>query len=264
MTSEADRERLRVTFDRAAELYDRARPSYPDELFDDLVRVTGVRAGDRVVEIGCATGKATVGLVARGLQVTCVELGQHLADVARRNLGDAVEIITGAFEDVALPTGAFDLVAAATSWHWVDPAIRVRRTAELLRPGGHVATWGAGHVLPDGGDPFFAEIQEIYDEIGEGLPPGVTGPRPHEVADDAAELDASRLFEVVVVKRYDWEIVYDAESYIDLLDTFSGHIAMEEWQRDRLYGEIRRRLALRPDGLLRRHWGGALTIARKR
>jgi hypothetical protein len=38
---------------------------------------------------------------------------------------------------------------------------------------------------------------------------------------------------------------------------------MEPWQRDRLYGEIRRRLALRPDGLVRRHWGTVLNVARK-
>jgi hypothetical protein len=54
---------------------------------------------------------------------------------------------------------------------------------------------------------------------------------------------------------------YDAEGYIDLLETFSGHIAMRPWQRERLYAEIRRRLAERPDGLLRRHWGAALHVA---
>lgn len=62
---------------------------------------------------------------------------------------------------------------------------------------------------------------------------------------------------------FDWEIRYTAESYIRLLDTFSGHIAMADWQRDRLYGEIRRRLADRPDGELRRHWGAMLHVARK-
>lgn len=57
---------------------------------------------------------------------------------------------------------------------------------------------------------------------------------------------------------------YDAEGYIDLLNTFSGHIAMQDWQRDRLYGEIHRRLGNRPGGRLRRHWGGVLHVARRR
>ncbi len=38
---------------------------------------------------------------------------------------------------------------------------------------------------------------------------------------------------------------------------------MAPWQRDRLYAEIRRRLAARPDGRLRRHWGAVLHLARR-
>ena len=56
----------------------------------------------------------------------------------------------------------------------------------------------------------------------------------------------------------------DADGYLGLLDTFSGHIAMAPWQRDRLYGEIRRRLDARPDGRLRRQWGTVLHVARRR
>ena len=74
---------------------------------------------------------------------------------------------------------------------------------------------------------------------------------------------SSGLFEVVESRQYDWETTHDAESYIELLGTFSGHIAMADWQRERLYGEIRRRLAEREEGQLRRHWGGVLQIARR-
>ena len=69
---------------------------------------------------------------------------------------------------------------------------------------------------------------------------------------------------MVHVRHFDWEQVYDAEGYIELLNTFSGHIAMQAWQRDRLYGEIRRRLAARPDRSLRRHFGAVLHVARRR
>ena len=71
------------------------------------------------------------------------------------------------------------------------------------------------------------------------------------------------LFVDVDVVHLDWEIVYDADSYIALLDTFSGHIALDREQRNHLDAEIRRRLTDRPDGLLRRHWGAALRLARR-
>jgi hypothetical protein len=119
------------------------------------------------------------------------------------------------------------------------------------------------HVFPDNGDPFFSEIQDVYDEIGEGQPPGATRPRPGELPDDRNEIERSGLFEIVVVRHFDWQISYDASEYLRLLDTFSGHIAMKPWQRDRLYGEIRRRLRQRADGRLHRHWGAVLHVVRR-
>ena len=156
-----------------------------------------------------------------------------------------------------------DATVAQAIEHWIDPAVRYRRAWELLRPGGHLAFWSATHVFPDDGDPFFAEIQDIYDEIGETLPPGASRPRPGALPDDRAEIEDSGLFYDVVTRHFDWEISYTADEYLRLLDTFSGHIAMHPWQRDRLYSEIRRRLAQRPDGRLRRGWGAVLHVARR-
>lgn len=265
MSGDHERERLAGTFDRAAELYQQARPEYPSELYDHLVRITGLSAEARLLEVGCATGKATLPLAQRGFRITCVEPGAALAAAARANLADFdVEVVEARFEDW-IPAGEpFALVFAATAWHWVDPAVRYRRAADALEPRGYLALWGAGHVIPYGGDPFFEELQEVYDEISESRPADVTLPRPQELDDDREEIEASGLFQVIDIRQYDWETVYDAEGYIDLLNTFSGHIAMQDWQRDRLYGEIRRRLAQRPDGRVRRHWGGVLQVARRR
>lgn len=178
--------------------------------------------------------------------------------MARRNLASfpGVEVVESTFEDMD-PSGhgPFDLVFAATVWHWLDPAVCYRRAWELLRPGGHVAFWGAAHVFPEGGDPLFTDFQQVYDEIGEGLPQGATYPRPGELPDEREDIEASGLFETVVVRHFDWEVTYDADGYVGLLDTFSGRIAMEPWQRRCLYSKIRRRLDQRADGLLRRGWG---------
>jgi SAM-dependent methyltransferase len=262
--TEEEREQLRRTFDQAAEQYDRVRPDYPEALFDDLVTLAALKPGDHLVEVGCATGKATRPLARRGFRITCVELGAGLAAVARQNLaGFEVEIVRGQFEEWQ-PDEPASLVYAATAWHWIDPAVRYQRARQALRPGGHLAFWEATHVFADGGDPFLDEIQDIYDEIGEGQPPGWVSPRAGELPDDRAGIEASGLFEVTGVRQYDWERVYSAEEYIGLLSTFSGHIAMAEWKRQRLYGEIRRRLSLRRDHSVRRHWGAVLQVARRK
>jgi SAM-dependent methyltransferase len=258
------REQLRQTFDEAAERYDRARPEYPEVLFDELVALTGLVPGDHLIEVGCATGKATRPMARRGFRITCVELGPELAAVARQNLaGSEVEVVHGAFEEWQ-PAEPARLVYAATAWHWIDPAVRYQRAWQALGPGGHLAFWEATHVFADGGDPFFEEIQDIYEEIGEGLPPGWVSPRAGELPDDRAGIEASGLFEVTGIRQYDWERVYSAEEYIELLSTFSGHIAMAEWKSQRLFGEVRRRLALRRDHSLRRHWGAVLQVAQRK
>jgi SAM-dependent methyltransferase len=261
-----DSARLRRTFDSVAERYQEARPEYPAELFDTLVEVAGLRVGDRLLEIGCASGKATLPLARRGFGITCVELGPGLVAAARANLAGfaGVEVIEAAFETWA-PSGGerFDLVFAATAWHWVDSEVRYQQAWRLLRPGGHLAIWSATHVVPENGDPIFAELQHVYDEIGEGLPDDAVSPRPGELPDDRGEIERTGLFDVVAVRQFDWEVRYDADGYLRLLDTFSSHIAMQPWQRDRLYGEIRRRLAQRPDARLRRHWGAVLQVARR-
>jgi SAM-dependent methyltransferase len=220
-----------------------------------------------VLEIGCASGKATVPLARRGFPITCIEIGSALAAEARRNLAPFpdVQIVEADFETWQPQQGAaFALVFAATAWHWLDPALRYQKAWTLPRPSGHLAFWNATHVFPLGGDTFFHEIQDVYEEIGEGLPPGADWPRPGELPDDRAEIEASGLFDDVTVGHFDWETTYTADEYIRLLDTFSGHIAMARWKRNRLYSKIRRRLAERPGGRLRRHWGAVLHVARRR
>jgi SAM-dependent methyltransferase len=216
---DGDRERLRATFDVAAQLYDLARPSYPPELFDELVRLAELQPGARLLEIGCGTGKATIPLARRGFEITAVELGNELGGRARRNLAGfaGVEIVQSNFESWRPPAGAtYDLVFAATSWHWVDPMVRYRKAWELLRSGGHLAVWSASHVFPAGGDPFFGEIQNVYDAIGERLPPGSTYPRPGELPDWRDEIEAGGLFGDTKIRQFDWSVSYDAEGYINL------------------------------------------------
>jgi SAM-dependent methyltransferase len=299
----SERERLRGTFDAVAEEYQDARPEYPDALYEALISLTGVAAGvDELCEVGCASGKATLPLARRGFAISCVELGGALAAEARRNLAGfgrvrvdhadfeswtprqvehadfeswtPGQVERGDFESwtpgEAPGTvrddgfGGFGLLFAATAWHWIDPAVKYRKAWSLLRPGGHLAFWGAGHVVPEvGGDPFFAQIQDVYDEIGSGMPAGWVSPTPATLPDGRAEIEASGLFTDVAVRRFDWEIRYTADEYIRLLDTFSSHLSMAPWQRERLHGEIRRRLAVRPDGMLGRHWGAVLNVARR-
>src|SRR5918912_4072484 len=137
----ADRRRLRATFEEVPELYERARPLYPPELFDDLVTYAGLEAGSRVLEIGCGTGQATLPLAERGFDVVCVELGAGLADVAQRKLAEFANatVVNADFETWDAPPESFDAVVAFTAFHWIDTDVRYAKPARLLRRGGALA-----------------------------------------------------------------------------------------------------------------------------
>jgi SAM-dependent methyltransferase len=265
MGGEAPPQHLRCTFDGAAAIYHEARPAYPAKLFDDLIELADLKPGARLLEVGCGTGKATLPLASRGYAVVCVELGANLADQARANLADyPVEIDVAPFETWAGHDGSFDLVYAATAWRWIDPTVRYAKARALLRPAGHLAFWNAAHAFPADVDPFFADIQAVYDEIGESRT-GEWPPLPPDLTPaDTAEITATGLFEHVQVRRYVWEVRYTADEYIGLLDTFSGHIAMESHKREHLYAEVRRRIEARADQHVRRHWLAVLHVAKRR
>jgi SAM-dependent methyltransferase len=260
----ADRDELKRTFDQDAELYDKARPDYPEQLFDDLFALSGLERGAAVLELGCGTGQATRHLAQRGCSVVCIELGENLAAVARRKLKPfpRVEVVTSAFESWEPRGTLLDMVFAASSWHWLDPAVRYAKAARVLKPAGILAIVDNGHAFPDGFDPFFTEIQKCYEAIGEPhleWPP----PRPEQEPDRREEIERSGLFKVVGVKRCVWTVDYGADTYIDVLNTYSGHIAFEQWKRDQLYAEVRRLIAQRPERRIRKHHLSILHVCRR-
>jgi SAM-dependent methyltransferase len=258
-----DRERLRVTFDQVAELYDRARPRYPSALFDDLASLTGIGPGTRVLEIGPGTGQATVPLAERGCRVVAVELGGDLAAVARRNLArfPAVEVVTAAFEDWPLPAEPFDVVLAATAFHWIDPAVRVTKAAAALRPGGALATVTTEHVA-GGDESFFAEAQACYERWDPETPPGGAPLRPAtEIPSSSEELDRSHRFGPATFRRYEWERSYTTESYIEVLLTYSGHRSLEPTAQASLLDCIAHLIDTRHGGRITKRYLTELRVA---
>jgi SAM-dependent methyltransferase len=256
--------RQRTAFEEVPELYDRVRPAYPAPVFDDLMALAGLSAGSRVVEIGCGTGKATLPLAARGLRVTGVELGERLAAVARRNLAafPAVEVVAAEFESWRPRAADFDAVVAFTAFHWIDPERRYAKAAALLREGGALGVVGVHHVLPEGGDRFFVDVEADYRAI---LPDGEPWcpPRPDEVVGFRGEIEASGFFGSLVERRHLWEVTYKADDFVALLDTYSDHRALEEATRRSLFDRIRRRIEGRPDGRVRKTYVATLDVAKR-
>lgn len=261
MSSKQD---LRTTFNEVAEVYDRARPGYPQAMVDDLVRLAGLGPGSRVLEIGCGTGQLTASLAGHGVSLVGVELGSNLAAMARRNLArfPGVEVATAAFEEWPLPPEPFDLVVSATAFHWLDPAVRVQKSAAALRPGGTLAIIDTHHVA-GGDEQFFQDSQECYLRWDPNTSPGFRLPTSAQVTREREELDRSPLFESVTLRRYEWDQTYSAEAYSDLLRTYSDIRALGP-AGEALVECIARLIASRYGGHITKRYLTELRLARTR
>jgi SAM-dependent methyltransferase len=258
---DATRLDLRAGFDRAAEDYQRSRPVCPPELFDDLIDLAGLGAGDRVVEIGCGTGQATVPLAERGLAVTAVELGAGLAAVARRRLAGfpAVDVVVSSFEDWRPSGSPFAAAVAVNSLHWIEPALRYAKPHALLRPAGVLAVAGCLWARPAGAEPFWTEVQQDYAAVGfEGPPP----PPPDAIGPRHLPPDAP--FDEVVSRLYPFQVRYRAEDYLANLATQSGTYALGPARRDTFLDLVGRRLSSLGWPPLTATFVGYLIIGRRR
>jgi SAM-dependent methyltransferase len=233
-------------------------------LFVDLVDLAGLHPGARVLEIGCGTGQATVPLAERKFQITAIELGPNLAAVANQKLVRFanVAVIVTAFENWPLPPEPFDAVISATAFHWLDPAVRVTRAANALRPGGVLATIATHHI--DGGDTqFFIEVQDCYRRwFPESV--GIRLPKAAQIPQDSGELERSGRFEPATFRRYEWEQAYTAQEYVELLSTYSDHRALETTALEHLLECVRALMDNRYGGRVRKRYLNELRIARRR
>jgi len=217
-------------FDNVPEIYDRVRPAYPPELFGALFSYLGRGDGLRAVEIGPGTGKATRPLLERGIAVTAVEPGAKLAAFLSEQLGSEfprLDVVVAKFDEAELEAGAFDLVFAATSFHWLDKATRFQGCQDLLREGGTLAVVHTNQIESEADGGFFARVQPVYDRHQQN-DPRFAPPVEDELAPpEYDDLVASGLFDEVALHRYRWDQCYTSSEYADLMRSYSGTQAME-------------------------------------
>ncbi len=261
---EIDRDSFRATFDEDAPAYDATRPVAPGSVFDDLVERAGLRPGSSVLEIGPGTGQATRPLAERGLRVVALELGPRLAALARQNLRSfpTVEVVTTSYESWDPGSARFDAVFACNSFHWVDPALRLGKSAAVLRPGGHLIVMATPWVIPDEADRFWWDVQDDYAAIG-GQRVDPATKHPDRIGDVAPELRASGLFEEPTTQRHRFDVTFTADEYATNLSTQSGNKEFPPDARAELINRIRRRVR-DGGGTLTAHLLAVLTVARLR
>ncbi len=193
------------------------------------------------MEIGPGAGLATRRLLERGASpMVAVEPDPRLAAFLQDQHGPALDVRCASFEGVDLPAGSFDLAVAATSFHWVDPEVGVRKVARLLRPGGWWAMCWNVFGDPSLPDPFHEATLPILDPLDVGSAHQSFHPpyAPLNTAVRVAELEAVGQFEDIQWEVVRWAVTFDTARLRALYATYSSITRLHPAERDRILDAV--------------------------
>jgi SAM-dependent methyltransferase len=159
-----------MTFEVAAEAYDRFMGRYSQQLSPQLADFAGVRAGRRVLDVGCGPGALTAELVRRvgEDQVSAVDPSDTFVAAARaRHPG--VDVQSASAERLPFRDASFDAVLAQLVVHYMtDPVAGLREMKRVASSGATVAA-------------------SVWDHVGERTPIAVFWQAARELDPDARD-----------------------------------------------------------------------------
>ncbi len=231
----------RLAFGTVAELYDRARPSYPATTIDTLCELARLGPDSEVLEVGAGTGKATRLLADRGMSVTALEPDAAMAAIARRNCTAHanVELEPIAFEDWQ-PRRRVQAVVSFQAWHWVEPSVRYALAAEALQDEGWLAAiW----TFPEWAS---TPLRDVLRAAYAGAAPGLAADFPMHPASEPARLAGDWTAEIAAcsgltapqVHAHPWSARYSAAEYCELIETHQDHILLAPIDKARLLSAV--------------------------
>ncbi len=262
-----DRSEGRRLFGLDPGAYCDARPDYPDAIYHALAEHGAIRSGTATLEIGAGPGVATRRLIEHGANpLTVVEPDARFTP-SLEALGAAslaLNVVTAAFEDAPLPSATFDLVAAATSYHWLDPDVALGKIAAVLKPGGFVALWW--NILGDlhKPDPFHDATYELLADCAIG-PSGAPEAIPFGLdrAAREAEFASSGAFGDVFYAETRWTLVLDTSRVGRLYEGFSHIQRLPQSQREPLLQRLMDIAQTKFGGRVERNMVSPIYLARR-
>jgi SAM-dependent methyltransferase len=221
---------LAESFGNVAELYDRARPSYPPALVDALL----ADEPRTVLDIACGTGIAGALLAARGCDVLGVELDARMAELARAR-GLAVEVAP--FEAWEPAGRSFELAICAQAWHWLQPRAALAKAAAVLPSGAQLSMfWNFGDPPAD----VAARLRPIYAELEPELEnySVLLGHYEGRIEGALSAISHEHDFERARTREFAWSRRYDTAGWLDFLRTHSDHQTLPAKRQQRLLDAV--------------------------
>lgn len=124
-------------FSKQTDVYLKARPTYPDAMFDYLAAQA---PGKKLCwDCGTGNGQAAISLAQRFEKVYATDASpQQISNAIPRN---NIEYRAVPAEDSRLPAGSADLITVATAAHWFNLDLFYKEAERVAAPGAVLAIW---------------------------------------------------------------------------------------------------------------------------
>lgn len=249
--------------------YNEIRPPYPEQIYEFLLTTGALRANTSTLEIGAGNGLATRRLLDFGANpLTVVEPDKRFSPLLRsivKLYKAEIHCIAASFEEAALPRRHYDLVAAATSFHWIQPSIGLAKVAEVLKPGGYVALWW--HVFGDIGrdDPYHEATSTILQPLSSSPSGGPdTVPFALDTLARLRDFSSTGQFEQLEYTAYRWTLVLNTAQVGSLYATFSSISRLPEEQRKTILRQLMEVADRHFGGIVERNMVSPVYVARRK
>ncbi|MGB7564626.1 MAG: class I SAM-dependent methyltransferase [Prochlorococcaceae cyanobacterium] len=251
-------------YDDAAQVYERARPSYPQGLIEQVIRLAQLNQDSRILEVGCGPATATLGLAPLGCRMVCLEPNPNFAEAARRRCAayPSIDIVESAFEEWALEEQAFEAVLAASSFHWVPSEVAYPRAAAALSAGGHLILLWNKELQPSRA--MHELLLEAYAAHAPELIRHQTRAEQNRILSvlGQAALD-SGLFGNLQEGSVETQLSCSADQYLESLSTYSPYLRLDPERRAALFADLRRIIDKLPGGQIALSYLSAFQISEK-
>jgi ubiquinone/menaquinone biosynthesis C-methylase UbiE len=211
-------------FSRAADVYERARPSYPEEAVAWMAQRCRVGAGSTIVDVGAGTGKLTRLLPATGARVIAVE---PVAEMRAKLAG--LEALDGTAESIPLPDASADVVTVAQAFHWFDHDRALPEIRRVLRPGGYLVLFWNNRDLDD---PMQRAVEDLLAPMRGSVASRLGGIWREPLA-------RSPLFGESEQRRFRYEQQFTTEDLCDRVSSTSFVAALSPAERDDILARVR-------------------------
>ena len=233
---------LNWTFDTVADTYEKLRPGYVDELYQNIFEYKSINNTSRVVEVGIGGGQATLPFLQTGCNLIAVDYGENFCEICREKFKEFPNFsaVSGKFEDIDF-NGEYDLIYSASAFHWIPEEIGYKTVYNMLKNGGVFIRF-ANHPYRDKGKPELSEeIDRIYEDYYYKFynkEPETPVEYTEQQAHGRALIAEKYGFTDIQYKLFYRTRPFSANEYIKLLGTYSDHIAIEETIRNEFFSKI--------------------------